>query len=188
MKKIIFLLSTLFVAMQGNTQPITAQDMMDLVTCRTDSCVTNRLLPKGYEAGNVKETEDFSLYEYFSSISEPYSDNERVVLPNRVEYTHTGKAYIIAVNYLTGNKQIHDGVMKDFAARGFVPVEDSQLALNNLRTAYMSAEYPAMRLLVTTYNKTVNEQQFTEYGFKLKWMPDPPRNDLEAHKAMFQGE
>lgn len=183
MKKLIFLFTVLLVSQHVNAQPLTAGEMLDILKCKTNTCVQPMLTPKGFEAGNKNETEDFSVYEYYSKTSEAYDDNQLVVLPNRVEYSLTGKAYIVTLLFYTGSKHTVDGIMADFQVKGFVPMRDTlEMVNNNLQMEYTSPQYPDVLLVLTQYKKEVNEQKYTEYGFNLKQLPDMGKNKPSAAK------
>jgi hypothetical protein len=173
MKKLLFLFVMLILAARGIAQPVTAIEMLDMLQCKSNGCVSAMLIPKGFEAGNKNETEDFSVYEYYSKVSEPYDDNPWVVLPNRVEYSLTGKSYIVTLMFYTGSRHIVDGIIADFGTRGFVPVTDT-LAMtgDNLTMEFTSPQYPKVHLVLTQIKKEMNEQQYTEYAFNLKLLPE----------------
>lgn len=185
MKKIIVLTALVAISWVGRSQPLSAPELLDMVKCRTNACVEGKLGPKSYEAGLNNQTEDFSLWEYFSRTSIPFDDNPNVVLPNKLEYSHTGAGYIIGVNYLTGSRHEYEILLLDFKKEGFLIDQDTYTTFDNVQTEYMSAKYPATRLQVTEFKRHNNEQHYTEYGFKLKWMPEPNRDEIAAHRAMF---
>lgn len=173
MKKILSLAGLLIgFLMDIAAQPVTAVEMLDMVQCKNSGCVSALLLPHGYEEGAKNETADFSVYEYYSKTSEPYDDNPLVVLPNRVEYSITGKAYITTLIFYTGSGHTADGVIADFATRGFVPVSDTLKNIaDNIAMEFVSKQYPDAKLVLTRQSKAKNEQQYTEYCFNLKWLP-----------------
>ncbi len=173
MKKIFFSLAAIIFTIQATAQPVTAIEMLDMLQCKNNDCVSAMLIPKGFEAGNKNETEDFSVYEYYSKVSEPYDDNPWVVLPNRVEYSLTGKSYIVTLMFYTGSRHIVDGIIADFGTRGFVPVTDTLAMVgDNLTMEFTSAQYPKVHLVLTQMKKEMNEQQYTEYAFNLKLLPE----------------
>lgn len=172
MKKLIFLFATLLFGNAATAQPLTAAEMLEMLKCKTNACVSPVLKSKDYEAGNNNESEDFSVYEYYSKTSEPYDNNPLIVLPNRVEYSLTGKAYIVTVLFHTGSQHTVDGIMSDFTTKGFKPLRDTlEMVNNNLQMEYTSAEYPNVLLILTQNKKEANEQKYTEYSFNLKQLP-----------------
>lgn len=185
MKRLVIIAVGLLACRLATAQPLTANEMLEMVQCTTNACFERQLLPKGYDADVSDESEDYSVYQYYSKTSEPYDDNEKVVLPNKVEFALTGKAYIVSVNFTTGNRDNYESILNDFRKCGFVIVPDEKNVSDQHSDVYMNAAMPGMKLIVTIYHKDKNEQKFTEYGFKINRMTDPPRNEIEAHKALF---
>lgn len=185
MKQLLMIMVTIVISISSYAQPVTANEMLEMLQCTSPQCLEAKLLPKGYEAGATNETEDYSVYEYYSKTSEPYDDNERVILPNQLQYSITGDTYIIAVNFVTGSRVNFEAILNDFKKVGFVIVPDDKNTGDELSDIYMNAEMPGTKLSVTIYHKVKNEQKYTEYGFKLNRMTDPPRTELEAHKEKF---
>ena len=185
MRQLLLIMAVVMGSLTSYAQPVTANEMLDMIQCTGVSCLEAQLLPKGYEAGTSNKTEDYSVYEYYSKTSEPYDDNELVILPHQLQYSITGDAYIIAVNFVTGSKVNYEAILNDFKKEGFVVVPDDKNTGDERSHIYMNPDMPGVKLSVTVYHKLKNEQKYTEYGFKLNRMTDPPQNELEAHKAMF---
>lgn len=173
MKKLILLFALIILGNASIAQPLTAAEMLDMLKCKNNGCISPLLLAKDYEAGNNNESADFSVYEYYSKTSEPYDNNPLIVLPNRVEYSLTGKAYIVTVMFYTGSQHTVDGIMSDFTTKGFKPMRDTleMVNNNNLQMEYTSTEYPNVLLILTQQKKERNEQKYTEYAFNLKQLP-----------------
>ena len=185
MKQLLMIIVAIVISISSYAQPVTANEMLEMLQCTSPHCLETKLLPKGYEAGATNETEDYSVYEYYSKTSEPYDDNERVILPNQLQYSITGDTYIITDNFVPG-----------ISAFMYISLSSSPVFLSSgtitkptfLKSFSIASKFtllPVTKLTVTIYHKVKNEQKYTEYGFKLNRMTDPPRTELEAHKEKF---
>ena len=164
-------------ALQGLAQQLSAMELMQVLKCTTNSCLHDKVVAKGFEPGVVKETEDYSLFVY--NTNQTYRDDSTGTIsqPTRLEQNFTGQAYIVNLNYFTGGLAERKALEAGLMQHGFVPdTQGPRTAFDNVSTVYYNRHTRGMKLVITDHTRTINDEPYMEYSFKLQWLPKPPRN------------
>jgi len=172
MKKLCLILLMMASAQYSFSQTLSAVEMLTMLNCKDYNCISEQVIPLGYDITLNKETEGYKNYIFSSKQIYQNGSNVSITLPYRIEFTVRTEDKSVTLNHAIGNKEIRESLLEDFKKAGFEYVRATRTNSNfdNAATEYKSPSFPNLVLKVTNYEKKDKKRMYLEYDFEL-WRP-----------------
>lgn len=170
MKKIVLITLLIVTAQYSYAQPLKAEEMLQMVTCTDNECITGMIVPKGYDVAFNEEEAASKVYAFSSKTKYQNESNAAIARPYTLKYTVHMEDSAVILNYTIGNKTEREMLLADFKHEGFdyVRATKTESTYDNVATIYESEKYPDIHLKVTNYQKKERRHTlYMEYDFEL---------------------
>lgn len=189
MKRILLLAIVITATNFSYAQPLSAEELLDMVTCDRYSCIKDKAEQKAYVVAMNKEREGYQVYAFNSKVTYVNGSNADLVSPYKLFYTQRPGDSSIALNYTVGDLEQRDLLIAGFEHVGFKysHATKTESTNENVATVYTSEKHPDLRLKVTNYRKLFEKKkEYMEYDFEIMRMtkakPEKKKdNPLQIH-------
>lgn len=171
MKKLILILLLLATADYSIAQPLKAEELLNMITCSDNECITGMVTPLGYEVALNDERAALKVYAFASKTTYQNESNAKIAKPYTLKFTVHYEDSAVFVNYTIGNKTEREMLVAAFQHEGFdyVRATKTESIYDNVATIYKSEKHPDLLLKITNYQKKEGRNTtFMEYDFELQ--------------------
>lgn len=170
MKKTAFVITLLLgISQVSYAQPLTADELLEMVQCNEYKCISEEIEPKGYEIALNKETSGYKTYTFNSKTTYQNESNPTIAQPYKAEYNVRMDDRSVSIDYTVGNKSERELLLAGFQHQGFeyVRATKTESIYDNSATVYTSKLFPHVTLKVTDYEKKDHKITYLDYDFEL---------------------